>query len=65
VWTTKVVRPILHALGVRLRRWRHRHLQAQPEEQAALRDALGARLVAWPEDWAWMFVDEATGRSPP
>jgi transposase len=29
------VRQLLHGLGCRLRRLRHRHLKANPEEQAA------------------------------
>jgi transposase len=51
---------VLHALGFRLRRLRHRHLEAKPEEQAAFRDELGALLAAWPEDWELIVVDEAT-----
>jgi hypothetical protein len=40
------VRQVLHALGFRLRRVRHRHLEAKPEEQAAFRDEPGALLAA-------------------
>jgi transposase len=35
---------LLHALGFRLRRLRHRHLKAKPEEQAAFQAELGALL---------------------
>ena len=34
------VRRLLHALGFRLRRLRHRHLKGKPEEQAAFRSEL-------------------------
>jgi hypothetical protein len=59
------VRQLLHALGFRLRRLRHGHLQAQPEEQAAFRAELEKHGEAWPKEWAWVFVDEATVRRHP
>ena len=59
------VRQLLHALGFRLRRLRHRHLKAKPEEQAAFRAELEKHLEAWPEDWELVFVDEATVRRHP
>ena len=59
------VRQVVHALGVRLRRLRHRHLKATPEEQATFRAALEEWLVEWPAAWAWLFVDEATVRRHP
>ena len=59
------VRQLLHELGFRLRRLRHRHLKANPEEQAACRAALEALLVEWPEDWELLVVDEATVRRHP
>ncbi len=59
------VRQVLHALGFRLRRLRHRHLKAKPEEQAAFRDELGELLAVWPEDWELIVVDEATVRRHP
>jgi hypothetical protein len=59
------VRQLLHALGFRLRRLRHRHLKAKPEAQAAFRAELEALLVEWPEDWELIFVDEATVRRHP
>jgi hypothetical protein len=55
----------LHALGVRLRRLRHRHLKAQPEEQAAFRADLAALPAEGPEDCESRFVDEATVRRHP
>jgi transposase len=58
-------RQLLHALGFRLRRLRHRHLKAKPEEQAAFRTELEKHLEAWPEDWELIFVDEATVRRHP
>ena len=58
-------RQLLHALGFRLRRLRHRHLKAKPEEQAAFRTELEKHLDAWPEDWELIFVDEATVRRHP
>jgi hypothetical protein len=56
------VRPRLHALGFRLRRLRHRHLQAKPAAQAAFVAELEALLAEWPEDCELIFVDEATIR---
>jgi transposase len=38
------VRQVLHELGFRLRRLRHRHLKAKPEEQAAFRAELETLL---------------------
>jgi hypothetical protein len=54
-----------HDLGVRWRRLRHRHLQAQPAEPAAVRAEVEARLAAWPEAWAVLCVEEAPVRRPP
>jgi transposase len=54
------VRQLLHALGFRLRRLRHRHLKAKAEEQAIFRIELEALLEEWPEEWELLFVDEAT-----
>ena len=59
------VRQLLHELGFRLRRLRHRHLKAKAEEQAAFRAVLAELLAEWPEDWERLFVDEATVRRPP
>jgi Winged helix-turn helix len=59
------VRQLLHALGFRLRRLRHRHLKAKPEAPAAFRAELEKLLVAWPEDWELIVVDEATVRRHP
>ena len=59
------VRQVVHALGFRLRRLRHRHLKANPEEQATFRAALEEWLVEWPAAWAWLVVDEATVRRHP
>jgi transposase len=59
------VRQLLHELGFRLRRLRHRHLKAKPEEQVAFRTELEALLEDWPEEWELMFVDEATVRRHP
>jgi transposase len=59
------VRHVLHELGFRLRRLRHRHLKAQPEEQAAFRAELEELLAAWPEQWELICVDEATVRRHP
>jgi hypothetical protein len=56
---------MLHDLGFRLRRLRHRHPKAQPEEQAAFRAELEERLAAWPEEWELICVDEATVRRHP
>jgi transposase len=59
------VRQLLHTLGFRLRRLRHRHLKAKAEAQAACRAELEALLAEWPEEWALIFVDEATLRRHP
>jgi transposase len=59
------VRQVLHELGLRLRRLRHRHLRAKPEEQEAFVTELEALLEDWPEDWELLFVDEATVRRHP
>jgi hypothetical protein len=58
-------RQVLHELGVRLRRLRHRHLKAKPEAQAACRAELEKLLAAWPEEWELICVDEATVRRHP
>src|SRR6266511_1027075 len=59
------VRQVLHALGFRVRRLRHRHLRAKPEEQVAFVTELEELLEEWPEDWELSFVDEATVRRHP
>jgi hypothetical protein len=59
------VRQVLHALGFRLRRRRHRHLKAKSEEQAAFRAEIEGLLQDWPEEWELLFVDEATVRRHP
>jgi DDE superfamily endonuclease/Winged helix-turn helix len=59
------VRRVLHELGFRLRRLRHRYLRAKPEEQEAFVTELEALLEEWPEDWELVFVDEATVRRHP
>ena len=59
------VRQLLHALGVRLRRLRHRHLKARPEEQAAFVAELTGLLEEWPEDDELILVAEATIRRHP
>jgi transposase len=59
------VRQLRHALGVRLRRLRPRHLKAKAEAQALFRTELEAWLEEWPEAWEWLFVDEATLRRHP
>jgi hypothetical protein len=59
------VHQLLHAPGFRLRRLRHRHLEAKPEAQAAFRTALEALLAAWPEDRELVCVEEATIRRHP
>jgi hypothetical protein len=58
-------RRLLHALGCRPRRLRHRHLKAKPAAQAAFRAELEQRVDAWPEDWELLFVDEAAVRRHP
>ena len=59
------VRQLLHELGFRLRRLRHRHLKANPEEQAVFRTELETLLAERPEDCEMLFVDEATVRRHP
>jgi transposase len=59
------VRQLWHALGFRLRRLRHRHLNAEAEEQVAFVAELEEWLVAWPEDAALLVVEEATVRRHP
>jgi transposase len=59
------VRQLLHELGFRQRRLRHRHLRADPKEQAAFVTDLHFLLEEWPEDWQLLFVDEATVRRHP
>jgi hypothetical protein len=59
------VRRVLHALGFRLRRLRHRHLKAEPREQAAFMAELTTLVQHWPADRELLFVDEATVRRHP
>jgi transposase len=59
------VRQLLHALGFRLRRLRHRHLKAKAEEQKAFSAELAALVEEWPDEWELLFVDEATVRRHP
>jgi hypothetical protein len=59
------VRQLLHDLECRLRRLRHCHLKAKPEEQAGFRAAWHKRVEAWPEDWELICVDDATVRRHP
>jgi transposase len=59
------VRQLLHALGFRLRRLRHRHPKAKAEEQAVFQAELQALLEERPEEWELLFVDEATLRRHP
>jgi hypothetical protein len=59
------VRQVLHALGFRLHRLRHRHLKAKSEEQTAFRADLEELLTTWPEEWELLCVDEATVRRHP
>jgi hypothetical protein len=59
------VRQLLHTLGFRLRRLRHRHLKAKAEEQEAFIAEREAWVEEWPEEWDLLFVDEATGRRHP
>jgi len=56
------IRQLLRELGVRQRRLRHRHLRADPEEQAAFVIDLNLLLQDWPDEWELLFVDEATVR---
>ena len=58
-------RQLLHELGCRLRRLRHRHLKAKPEEHAAFVAELAELVMDWPEDWELICVDEATIRRHP
>jgi hypothetical protein len=59
------VRQLLHALGFCLRRLRHRHLRAKPEDPVAFRAELEARRADWPAEWELMCVDDATVRRHP
>lgn len=59
------VRQLLHAWDFRLRRLRHCHLKAKPQEQEAFVTDLAILLKDWPEDWELLFVDEATVRRHP
>lgn len=59
------VRQLLHDLGCRRRRLRHRHLKANPQEQAAFVTDLHLLLQDWPADWELLDVDEATVRRHP
>ena len=59
------VRRLLHELGFRLRRLRHRHLRATAEAHAAFVAEMEAWLAEWPEEWELIFVDEATVRRHP
>jgi hypothetical protein len=59
------IRQVLHGLGFRLRRLRHRHLKARSEEQVAFKAELEEMLQDWPEEWELLFVDEATVRRHP
>jgi hypothetical protein len=59
------IRQLLHELGFRLRRLRHRHLRAKIEEQEAFVTELEALLEDWSEDWELLFIDEATVRRHP
>lgn len=64
-YSRKRVRQLLHDLGFRQRRVRYGHLKANPQEQAAFVTDLNLLLQDWPEDWALLFVDEATVRRHP
>lgn len=59
------VRQRLHQRGYRLRQVRQRHLKAKPEEPAAFRTELEARLAVWADNWELICVDEATVRRHP
>jgi DDE superfamily endonuclease/winged helix-turn-helix protein len=59
------VRQLLHAWGFRLRRLRHGHLKAKPQEQEAFVTDLAILLKDWPEEWERLCVDEATVRRHP
>jgi transposase len=63
--TAENARQLLHELGFRVRRLRHRHVKAEAEEQVAFVAELEGLLVAWPEDAELLFVDEATVRRHP
>lgn len=56
------VRQVMHALGLRWRRLRHRYLKAKREEQAACVAELEEWWLDWPEEWELIFVDEAPVR---
>jgi transposase len=56
---------VLHELGFRLRRLRHRHLKAKCEDQATFRTELEGMVQDWPAEWELLFVDEATVRRHP
>jgi hypothetical protein len=58
-------RQLLHELGFRRRRLRHRHLKAKAEEQEACIAELEVWLEEWSEAWELLFVDEATVRRQP
>jgi transposase len=59
------VRQVLHALGFRLRRLRHRHLKANPQAQVAFMRELTTLVQDWPKTQELLFVDEATVRRHP
>ena len=59
------VRQLLHELGFRLRRLRHRHLKAKPEAPSAFPAELEALVADWSEEWALIVVAEATVRRHP
>jgi hypothetical protein len=59
------VRPLRHARGFRLRRWRHRHLKATPEAQAAVVAERESLRAEWPEGCALILGEEATVRRHP
>ena len=59
------VRQLLHALGFRRRRLRHRPLKANLQEHATCVSDLHILLQDWPEDWELLCVDEATVRRHP
>jgi hypothetical protein len=59
------VRHLLHTLGLRLRRLRHRHLKAKPHEPTACLTALYALLQETSAAQELLFVDEATVRRHP
>jgi transposase len=58
------VRQLLHELGFRLRRLRHRHLKAKSEEQLTFMAELKELLAEWPEDWELIFVEATVRRHP-